>query len=357
MTGLQMDCLGRSLLSFGLAAMIGATTVLIGAPAQAQRASLNDVDAKLDQLLDERPTPLTSCGVISQPGSYLVTRNLTAAGSCLGILADNVTIDLGGFILSGNGASDGILTDNSPHKDITVRNGTVTGFNRGIDLSQVEGAKVENVRIRDNASFGVLVGASSVVANSVIRHNGSDGVRVLSGSTVTGNTISENSGEGILAAEGGTITGNTVADNTGHGIDAGFGSVVRGNAVSGSGGTGIRAFASAVNHNAVSDNGTIGIFLGNGSSAIGNTVANNDSHGLSGGAGIVVKDNSALGNGGTGIIAGSGSTVSQNSVLNNSPVGIQAVCPSNVLGNTSINNSDNLFLVGAGCNAVDNLAP
>ena len=46
---------------------------------------------------------ISKCGTISKPGSYVLTRNLTAIGDCLVVAANFVTIDLGGWVITGNG--------------------------------------------------------------------------------------------------------------------------------------------------------------------------------------------------------------------------------------------------------------
>jgi hypothetical protein len=52
-----------------------------------------------------QPIKISKCTKITKPGSYLVTRNLTAVGDCLVLEARNVTLDLGGWI-TGDGAED-----------------------------------------------------------------------------------------------------------------------------------------------------------------------------------------------------------------------------------------------------------
>ena len=51
---------------------------------------------------------ISKCGTISKPGSYVLTRNLTANGDCLVVAANFVTIDLGGWVITGNGTGGGI---------------------------------------------------------------------------------------------------------------------------------------------------------------------------------------------------------------------------------------------------------
>jgi hypothetical protein len=52
-------------------------------------------------------TKIKACQTISQPGSYELVDNLTVTGfaDCLVITANDVTIDLAGFLISGSGPS------------------------------------------------------------------------------------------------------------------------------------------------------------------------------------------------------------------------------------------------------------
>src|SRR5438270_7071705 len=72
--------------------------------------------------------------VINQPGSYYLAANLLVTKTNgIQINAEGVTLDLNGFQVSRDSASGkGIeITSSSDH--VTVRNGTVKGFARGID--------------------------------------------------------------------------------------------------------------------------------------------------------------------------------------------------------------------------------
>ena len=55
------------------------------------------------------PTAIDKCQTIFHPGSYkLVTDLVSTGGNCLVIAANNVTIDLAGFSISGNGTGAGV---------------------------------------------------------------------------------------------------------------------------------------------------------------------------------------------------------------------------------------------------------
>src|SRR5688572_20721156 len=112
------------------------------------------------------PDNINNCRTITQPGSYLVRDNLTASGDCLVVQADFVTIDLNGFVISGNGPGVGISDVNVERRGITVRNGTITGFGNGVGLRASRGVTVENIRAIANGNNGVSVGQLATVRGS-----------------------------------------------------------------------------------------------------------------------------------------------------------------------------------------------
>jgi len=63
-----------------------------------------------------------------------------------------------------------------------------------------------------------------------------------------------------------------------------------------------------------------------------------------------------------GILAQAGSTLIGNTVINNIPAtgyttGLVVTCPSNVINNTATGSTNNLFMIGDGCNNTNNVAP
>jgi hypothetical protein len=166
------------------------------------------------------PKSINSCKTIDEPGSYIVTKNLTTSGQCLGVAASNVTIDLGGHVLSGGGISYGVVANNS-RTGITVRNGTVTGFFNGIHL-QGPGNIVEQIRAHDNAWSGIVVGPGSLVRSSVAYGNGEYGIAAGVASHVTGNLATGNDfGIGLWCPA--SAVANTTVDNISFNLASGAG--------------------------------------------------------------------------------------------------------------------------------------
>src|SRR5437899_6709268 len=119
------------------------------------------------------PGLISSCQPITQPGSYFLTRNLTATGSCLTIQANFVTLDLGGFVITGNGTGSGIAA--TPIQAITVRNGTVTNFSIGVNFKSAHDATIERLRVIGNSSGGLIGEPGATVKDSLAADNGGFG--------------------------------------------------------------------------------------------------------------------------------------------------------------------------------------
>ncbi|HKD55282.1 MAG TPA: hypothetical protein VKB72_13785 [Steroidobacteraceae bacterium] len=178
---------------------------------------------------------ISRCQTIDQPGSYIVVTNLKATGDCLVITADNVTVDLNGFTLTGNGSGTGIKGPPQPLQggvaafSTTVRNGQITHFARATDLTGTLGATVEGVHAVSNGDGIVL--AVGTVKGCFALFNTGKGISLFDG-LVSGNIVVGN-GTGVTVTEAAVVTGNEVSGNT-TGIDAiGLGSGLSHNVVDG----------------------------------------------------------------------------------------------------------------------------
>ena len=165
------------------------------------------------------PRVLNACQTLTEPGSYVVNRNLQSNGDCLVVAADFVTIDLDGFVLSGTGTGSGVAGQGSTEwHATTVRNGTITGFGNGVSLSSATDSTVERINATGNAASGIVVGTNSSVRASQAVSNGANGIRVGIGGNVSGNTVARNGGNGISTVEGANVLDNVSRNNSGHGV-------------------------------------------------------------------------------------------------------------------------------------------
>ena len=171
---------------------------------------------------------INKCTTIGKPGSYVLTRNLTAAGDCLVVAADFVTIDLGGWVITGDGGTGSGVTDQgAPRRGIAVRDGTITGFLAGVGLGSTTGAVVEKVRA-DCEEAGISAGSDSIVSGNTARAP-VFGISAGADSIVSGN-VATSSDSAIRAGSGSIVSGNVVAQSD-FGISAGSLSTVSGNNV------------------------------------------------------------------------------------------------------------------------------
>src|SRR4051794_30032159 len=72
--------------------------------------TLDQLEARMPVDTTHTPGNATTLFILTQPGSYYLTSNLTGVSGQHGITinADNVTLDLNGFVLVGPGNSSGI---------------------------------------------------------------------------------------------------------------------------------------------------------------------------------------------------------------------------------------------------------
>src|SRR5678815_90222 len=122
-----LNAAAATVLLAGTAALVaGPLTPPAGGPAPTYR-TLSEVQPATP--VQSLPGSAQDMHVITQPGSYYLTGPITATAGSDGIqvLADAVTIDLGGFALDGLSLiHDAIAVGEylSPIKGVTVRNGT-----------------------------------------------------------------------------------------------------------------------------------------------------------------------------------------------------------------------------------------
>jgi hypothetical protein len=164
---------------------------------------------------------------IKSPGFYYVTGNLAcASGDGITVTSQGVTIDLMGFGLSGNSASTGIILGIGGEY-VEIRNGTLTGWDKGISANGGGGIRVLNVRASSNQTYGIYLGGGPHLVKGCEVSYGSNGIYVSSG-TVSGNRVTTTNG----IASGGIISGNYAGGvSVGTGINAFGGAIVSGNLV------------------------------------------------------------------------------------------------------------------------------
>jgi hypothetical protein len=217
-------------------------------------------------------TAITSVPIaITSPGLYYLTKNLTISDPELNAItvgADDVTIDLNGFCLTGPGKGSGTLNSGirlfGTRFNVEIRNGSIKSFGyQGIKLENpCTGIRVVGIRVRDTGNSGIellgsgnlamdctvinagnngiYVGESSLVKGSQVVGSGYLGIALLNGSTAVGNTVSGNF-TGIFTYEGSSLTDNTVSGSTSTGIYCSHKCTITRNTAYNNSGTGISA--------------------------------------------------------------------------------------------------------------------
>jgi hypothetical protein len=209
-------------------------------------------------------------------GSYHLTSDLVRpdVGNAIAINADDVSLDLEGFTVSGpvtcSGApvtscsatlgSSGIL--GSTRSNVTIRNGTLRGFS-GSGISLGSYARIEEVVAIGNGSNGILVGAGSSVRSSLARGNFVDGIGATEGAAVSGSVALDNGDDGIVVGAGSAVRSNASRNNGGDGYVAGTGSLLADNGARDNGDDGLEvSTAAAVLRNTALGNADFGMLAG-----------------------------------------------------------------------------------------------
>ena len=180
----------------------------------------------------EPGTPISSVPyTIAESGSYYLACDVQTTSnmfSGITIWASNVTLDLKGFSLVGDGAAGrhGVFIEGN-YKNIKVCNGTIRNWGgNGVEAATATKCQAEDLRVMGNDGSGIhLPGNYQAVTGCMVSDNGKSalttvsGIYVGRGSRVTGNTVQGNGGSaagdvyGIFVNEGSTVTGNTAHMN------------------------------------------------------------------------------------------------------------------------------------------------
>ncbi len=186
--------------------LIALTTALMATPAKAETTECT--------VIDSIPFTITVQGIYCQKGN--LSSSLTS-GDMITVATNNVTIDMNGFKLGGLGAgagttANGIVAIN--RRNITIRNGSIRGFFRGIFLeggaANSSGHLLEDLRLDGNRVIGARVeGTGNIIRNNLVVNTGPSDIstsafglfiNLSNDSVVEGNVISSVSES--LAAEG-----------------------------------------------------------------------------------------------------------------------------------------------------------
>jgi hypothetical protein len=180
------------------------------------------------------PVTITGTG----GGSYQLTSNLELSNpntDGIQILTNNVTLDLGGFMIRCrtfsfptfspcglSGPSDGVRVDNNDAAwGAEIRNGSIVGMSTGVYA--LRPSVVRNLRVSECGGSGIVMISASIISDNMVFNNGSSGISSTPGpdygtSIVERNLVFSNGGFGLLNAQ---FVSNVYRDNVFSGNSAG----------------------------------------------------------------------------------------------------------------------------------------
>ena len=200
-----------------------------------------------------------ACGEVLTTDTTL-TGDMTCAGTALRIGADGITVNLNGYMITGDGVTVGAAgVRNAGYNGVTIENGTITNFFFGIYLNGASGNTIQLITADGNTFSGIYVengSNSNQIVDSVVINNGTPAHR--------GNGITINGSDGNLVARSLAVNNYTQGIFVGGGANSPASSNTR------------------IVHNTSHDNVSNGI-------------------GIIGGSGHLVQNNRSVDNGGHGV--------------------------------------------------------
>jgi len=302
------------------------------------------------------PGDATSIFRITAPGSYYLTAPLSGVSGKSGIVvaASHVTVDLGGFAVTGtSGSLSGILVE-SGGDNVTVSKGSLIGWgNGGIDAVDSNGSVFTDLQAIGNAFDGLRLGPNNTARNCKSRDNGVHGVSVNGQATIIGCTSANNGSSGFIIGTG-LVSDSTASNSGGHGFASRAASFSHCLSHDNSGDGYFDAFNNARPASAAAPAG--GALGGIGAGSYFDCVANaNGNYGFEITAGPMnVNACTADSSSGPGIAVGDGSTVTNCIVTNGSSDGIAFGSGSTVTGCTCRSNVTGIFAFGGSSRIADN---
>jgi hypothetical protein len=199
---------------YGPLRKVALVTLALGALAQPAWARIN----------------ITKCQTITKPGSYRLTTDLHATGTCLVIASDDVSLDLDGHTITGPGPTQpapgatekvGVRSIVTDPVAVEIRNGAITQFDVGIEILSGHWL-LELLHVSHNQFDGMRLTGSGIVRANIADHNGDIGINGGGGpygdleySLVQGNIAEDNGYHGISVVDSSQVLSNQ-AHRNGH---------------------------------------------------------------------------------------------------------------------------------------------
>ncbi|MGI9022839.1 MAG: NosD domain-containing protein [Acidimicrobiales bacterium] len=177
-------------------------------------------------LVDTAAAAPLACGTVITKTTVLTANVGPCPGTGLVIAADNITVDLNGHRVSGNPQARGSGPDQAgvvlrQVRGVTLRNGTVRGFDAGVLIAGGGRNTVIDIRAVDNVNYRVVTGRNSQPSDDpgTPSCDLGDGIAVLAsnGNRLSNNTVVGNgpySGVALIEQSNrNTVVDNDVTDN------------------------------------------------------------------------------------------------------------------------------------------------
>ncbi len=286
---------------------------------------------------------------ISQPGSYIVTQNLTGSNG-ITIQASNVSIDLNFFAVTGNtGNNASGITITGNRTGIVIYNGYINGWGEdGISAASATSFIGMNLQLLNNEGDGLICGDACTLENCHALNNGLDGLDTGNQGKVNHCIATSNLDTGIECENRCEVNLCVSTANGDQGIITGAESRVSNTTAFQNAHYGIRAG----NHNQIHDclasgNGFSGFYISNAGYAFGNLSKINNQHGFEAGQDVVLKDNAADSNTGNGFYSAFNGGKLDNNNSSDNAIGYE-ITGSDwlIVKNTATGNLVNAFSIG-----------
>jgi hypothetical protein len=159
---------------------------------------------------------------LSRAGSYQFASVIHPGAGSIGIqvTSQDVTIDMSGFRLHGSGTAFHGITGGV--KNVTIRDGTITGFKFDGIVGTGHNWLIERMRVESNGRNGIVCDDFCLVEDAIVVSN-RIGIKISTG-IVLGSVIGNNASFGIQGSYAGfgnsmLLGNNGASDDTNDGVD------------------------------------------------------------------------------------------------------------------------------------------
>jgi hypothetical protein len=127
-------------------------------------------------------------------------------------MSDDVTIDLNGFRITGEGSGRGITDEGTERQNVVIRNGSLSGFLEPI-IMMGDRVQVHDVRTSGGQRGIHVMGEGAIVTGSHVTNAQWSGIAVFTKAIVRNNIASNNGLEGVFAGQASLVSGNNAVSN------------------------------------------------------------------------------------------------------------------------------------------------